>query len=76
MKTVIFYTKQKNQEIEIGKVWNQDGELNGTVNDIFLSDLKDWLIKSGEDIEDYLESLKTRFDGTFLYAGSYQEESK
>jgi hypothetical protein len=46
--------------------------LKGTVNEIFLSDLKDWLLKSSEDIEDYLEDLHKRFDGTFLYAGPYK----
>jgi hypothetical protein len=75
MKAVIFYTKNKEQEVELGRVWNQGGELKGTVSEIFLNDLQDWLVKSGEEIEDYLENLQKRFDGTFLYAGPYQEES-
>lgn len=74
MKLVIFYTKKEDREIEIGRVWNQEGELKGTVQEIFLNDLKDWLIKSDEDIEQYLEGLQKRFDGTFLYAGPYEEE--
>ncbi len=74
MKLVIFYTKKQDRDIEIGRVWNQEGVLQGTVNEIFLNDLKDWLIKSGEEIEDYLEGLQKRFDGTFLYAGPYEEE--
>ena len=71
MKVVIFYS----QEVEVGRVWNENGELRGTVNEIFLADLKDWLLKSGEDIENYLEGLHKRFDGTFLYAGLYKEAS-
>jgi hypothetical protein len=74
MKQVIFYTKRNEQETEVGRVWNQDGELKGTVNDIFLDDLKDWLAKSNEDIEDYLKNLYRRFDGSFLYAGPYKEQ--
>jgi len=74
MKLVIFYTRKEGREIEIGRVWNQNGELTGTVNDVFLNDLKDWLEKSSEEIEDYLTGLHQRFDGTFLYAGPYQEE--
>jgi hypothetical protein len=73
MKQVIFYTKNADQEREVGRVWNDNGALRGTVNEIFLNDLKDWLIRSGEPIEDYLESLHQRFDGDFLYAGLYQE---
>ncbi len=75
MKRVIFYTRKEDQEIEIGQVWNQEGELKGTVNEIFLNDLKDWLVKSGDEIEDYLEGLHKRFDGAFLYAGPYEEET-
>lgn len=74
MKQVIFYTTDKGQEVEMGRVWNQGGELRGTVNEIFLNDLRDWLVKSGEEIEDYLENLHKRFDGAFLYAGPYKEE--
>ena len=73
MKAVIFYTKSAGEEVEVGRVWNEQGELKGTVNEIFFADLKDWLVKSGEDIDDYLESLHQRFDGTFLYAGPYTE---
>ena len=73
MKAVAFYTKQNELEVEIGRVWNESGELSGTVNEIFLNDLKDWFLKSGEEIEEYLENLHKRFDGTFLYAGTYQE---
>jgi hypothetical protein len=71
MKVVIFYS----QDSEVGRVWNEHGELKGTVNEIFLTDLKDWLIKSGDDIESYLQNLHQRFDGTFLYAGLYKEVS-
>jgi len=74
MKLVIFYTRKEDQELEIGRVWNTNGELVGTVNEIFLNDLKDWHEKSGEEIEDYLTSLHQRFDGAFLYAGPYQEK--
>jgi hypothetical protein len=73
MKAVAFYTRQKEQEVEIGRVWNDNGELTGTVQVLFLNDLKDWFLKSGEEIEEYLENLHKRFDGTFLYAGPYQE---
>ncbi len=73
MKHVIFYTKKEDLEVEVGRVWNENGELKGTVNEIFLDDLKDWLMKSGEEIEDYLAGLHTRFDGTFLYASPYEE---
>jgi hypothetical protein len=73
MKTVVFYTTQNELEVEIGRVWSAGGELKGTVNEIFLNDLKDWFVKSGEEIEDYLENLHKRFDGTFLYAGPYKE---
>lgn len=73
MKVVMFYTKNGEHEVEVGRVWNDRGELKGTVNEIFLGDLKDWLVKSGEDIEDYLDGLHQRFDGTFLYAGPYKE---
>jgi hypothetical protein len=73
MKQVVFYTKRADQETEVGRVWNENGELNGTVNEIFLNDLKDWLLRSGESIEDYLESLHQRFDGDFLYAGLYKD---
>ena len=73
MKAVAFYTKQNEQEVEIGRVWNEDGKLSGTVNEIFLNDLKDWFLKSDEEIDEYLENLHKRFDGTFLYAGPYQE---
>lgn len=76
MKAVIFYTKKGDQEVEVGRVWNDQGELKGTVNEIFLADLKDWLIKSGDEIEDYLHGLRERFDGTFLYAGPYKEVSE
>jgi hypothetical protein len=75
MKVVVFYTKKGEQEVEVGRVWNDQGELKGTVNEIFLTDLKDWLIKSGDEIEDYLDGLHKRFDGTFLYAGPYNEVS-
>ena len=57
MKHVIFYTKKEDREVEVGRVWNENGELKGTVNEIFLNDLKDWLVKSGEEIEDYLAGL-------------------
>ncbi|MCI0411275.1 hypothetical protein L0222_00580 [bacterium] len=73
MKVVIFYTKNGEQEVEVGRVWNEGGQLQGTVNEIFLNDLKDWLMKSGEEVEDYLQDLHKRFDGTFLYAGPYRE---
>jgi hypothetical protein len=75
MKSVIFYTKKANQDVEIGRVWNEAGELKGTVNEIFLNDLKEWFLKSGEDMEEYLKNLQNRFDGTFLFAGPYKEES-
>ena len=74
MKTVTFYTKRDGQEVEIGRVWNEAGELKGSVNEMFLADLKEWFVKSGEDIEEYLQNLHQRFDGTFLYAGLYSEE--
>jgi len=74
MKSVIFYTTKENEEVKLGQVWNQNGQLVGTVNEIFLNDLKDWLERSGEEIEEYLEGLHRRFDGTFLYAGQYQED--
>jgi hypothetical protein len=48
--------------------------LRGTVNEIFLEDLKNWLAKSGEDLEEYLENLHNRFDGDLLYASRYKEE--
>lgn len=75
MKVVIFYTKKQDQELELGRVWNEAGELKGTVNEVFLNDLREWLSKSGEEIEEYLKDLQHRFDGTFLYASPYQEES-
>ncbi len=73
MKQVVFYTTKNDREVEVGRVWNDDGHLNGTVNEIFLDDLRDWLDKSGVQIEDYLEDLHLRFDGAFLYAGRYEE---
>jgi hypothetical protein len=75
MKIVIFYTKKQDQELELGRVWNEGGEWKGTVNEVFLNDLREWLSKSGEEIEEYLKDLQNRFDGTFLYASPYQEES-
>jgi hypothetical protein len=74
MKVVIFYSLQNDQEVEVGRVWDEAGKLKGTVNEIFLNDLENWLARSGEDIEDYLENLHTRFDGGLLYAGRYKEE--
>jgi hypothetical protein len=74
LKQVIFYTKSSDQEKEVGRVWNENGELKGTVNEIFLNDLKDWMVRSGESIEDYLETLHQRFDGDFLYAALYKED--
>jgi hypothetical protein len=74
VKQVIFYTRNKDEEVEAGRVWNERGELHGTVQENFLRDLQDWLVKSGEGIEEYLGNLHSRFDGTFLYAGPYREE--
>jgi hypothetical protein len=73
MKLVVFYTKEADQEKEIGRVWKENGELKGTVNEIFLNDLRDWLLRSGESIDEYLEGLHQRFDGDFLYAGLYKD---
>jgi hypothetical protein len=75
MKAVIFYTRKEDQDIEVGRVWNEAGTLKGTVQDVFLSDLVDWWIRSGEEIDEYLENLHKRFDGDFLYAGNYQHIS-
>ena len=74
MKQVIFYTKQEDQDVEVGRVWDADGELKGTVNEVFFNDLKEWFVKSGEEIEQYLQGLHQRFDGTFLFAGPYEEQ--
>ena len=74
MKLVVFCTRNEGLEVEVGRVWNDQGELKGTVSEIFLDDLKDWLMKSGEEIEDYLAGLHQRFDGDFLYAGPYEEK--
>jgi hypothetical protein len=75
MRVVIFYSSNNDQQVEVGRVWNEGGRLRGTVNEIFLEDLKNWLAKSGEGIEEYLENLHTRFDGDLLYAGRYKEEN-
>jgi hypothetical protein len=75
MRVVIFYSSSNGQEVEVGRVWNEEGELRGTVNEIFLEDLKNWLNKSGDEIEEYLENLHNRFDGDLLYASRYQEEN-
>jgi hypothetical protein len=75
MRVVIFCSSSNGQEVEVGRVWNEVGELRGTVNEIFLEDLKNWLARSGEDVEEYLENLHNRFDGDLLYASRYQEEN-
>ena len=72
MKQVIFYTRKDDQESEVGRVWSENGELKGTMNEIFLNDLKEWMDRSGESIDDYLAGLHQRFDGDFLYAGLYK----
>ena len=73
MKQVIFYTRKDDQEAEVGRVWSENGELKGTMNEVFLNDLKEWMLRSGESVDDYLEGLHQRFDGDFLYAGLYKD---
>ena len=73
MKQVIFYTRKDDQETEVGRVWSENGELKGTMTEVFLNDLKEWMLRSGETVDDYLEGLHQRFDGDFLYAGLYTE---
>ena len=76
MKVVRFFTRKEDSEVEVSRVWAEDGKLCGTGSEIFLADLHQWYEVSGETLEEYLEGLHLRFDGDFLYAGRYQESNE
>jgi len=75
MKVVKFFTVQENTKAEVSTVWAENGNLQGTGNELWLDDLRKWFERSGESIEEFLEGLHNRFDGGFLYATGYREEN-
>jgi len=75
MKVVKFFTIKDDAEVEVARVWAEEGDLQGTGNEVWLNDLKGWFEGSGESIEEFLEGLHRRFDGGFFYAGRYLEEN-